>query len=160
MRRHGAIDATLRRAQYWIVQDDGHGLHALHTHAPCSAQHRVELSALRMGGLPYESAMRHDEQRTRSMAAAAPGNVSNRVDGSAGKWSSRPGRRAHNRKTACVGASYVGRKCEKTLYNFVVTIRAVTTISAAAPGGHACRSYNAREMGQINSIDLLMGVIL
>ena len=148
---HASSRSRLDRARRWTWSS--------RAARPCSAQHRVELSALRMGGLPYGSAMRHDEQRTRNTAAAAPGDVSNRVEGSAGKLSSRPGRREHNRKTACVGARYVGRKCEKTLCQIIVTIRAVTTICAAPPGCHACRSYYAREMGRRNTIDLLMGVI-
>ena len=119
----------------------------------------MEISALRMGGLPYESAMRHDGRFTRNTAVAAPGDVSNRVDGSAGKLSSGSGRRQLIRKTACVGARYVGRKCEKTLCQIVVTLCAVTTICAAPPGGHACRGFNARKIGQINSKGLLMGVI-
>ena len=143
--------SRLDRARRWTWS-----LRAAH---PCSTQHCVEISALRMGESPYESAMLHDGRRTRNTAVAAPGDVSNRVDGSAGKLSSESGRRQHIRKTACVGARYVGRKCEKTLCQIIVTIRAVTTICAAPPGCHACRSYYAREMGRRNTIDLLMGVI-
>ena len=148
---HASSRSRLDRARRWTW--------SLRAERPFGTQHCVEISALRMGGLPYESAMRHDGRRTRNTAVAAPGDVSNRVDGSAGKLSSGPGRRQHIRKTACVGARYVGRKCEKTLYTIVVTVRAVTTICAAPPGGHACRSYYARQMGQIYSKGLLMGVI-
>ena len=148
---HASSRSRLDRARRWTW--------SLRAARPCGTQHCVEISALRMGGSPYESAMRHDGRRTRNTAVAAPGDVSNRVDGSAGKLSSGPGRREHNRKTACVGARYVGRKCEKTLHIIVVTARAVTTMCSAPPGGHARRRRYVRKMGQIYSTGLLMGVI-
>ena len=102
---HASSRSRLARARRWTW--------SLRAARPCGTQHRLKISALRMGGLPYESAMRHDGRHTRDTAVAAPGDVSNRVDGSAGKLNSGSERWQLIRKTACVGVRYSGRNSKK-----------------------------------------------
>ena len=107
---HASSRSRLARARRWTW--------SLRAARPCGTQHRLKISALRMGGLPYESAMRHDGRCTRNKAVAAPSDVSNCVDGSAGKLSSGSGRRQLIRKNRMCRCEVQRSKFEKALCNF------------------------------------------